>query len=235
MATIAVNTYLDGGTARTAGEAWTMNSGAVLTIRTDTRVHANAPASFTGSLGSNTVTEGGVTWDSTAVRVVPYNTGSGNVPAIGTTVSQGGISGYFLGAYASWAVQATAVGSAMPTSGWLKFREITGGAFAAGALTGIGATATGASRQGWISIAFDAGANLTFPRLGTHIARGDKFFLDNTTGTRGQVFQVPSEGSAVHHSLSPRYGNNRRQRICAALSQHYVNRSRSCSRANYLL
>lgn len=197
MATISTNTYLDGGVARTAGEAWTMDSGAVLTVRTDTRVHANAPASFTGSLGSNTVTEGGVTWDSTAIRVVPYNTGSGNVPAIGTTVSQGGVSGYFLGAYASWAVQATAVGSAMPASGWLKFREVTGGEFSAGAVTGIGATATGASRQGWISIAFDAGANLTFPRLGTHIARGGKFFLDNTTGARGQVFQVPSEGSAV--------------------------------------
>lgn len=116
MATITTNTFLDGGTARTAGEAWTMNSGAVFTIRTDTRVHANAPASFTGSLGSNTVTEGGVTWDSTAIRVVPYNTGSGNVPAIGTTISQGGVSGYFLGAYASWAVQATAVGSAMPAN-----------------------------------------------------------------------------------------------------------------------
>ncbi len=197
MATISTNTYLDGGVARTAGEAWTMNSGAIFTIRTDTRVHANAPASFTGSLGSNTVTEGGVVWDSTAVRVVPYSTGSGNVPAIGTTVSQGGVSGYFLGAYASWAVQATAVGAAMPASGWLKFRELTGGEFAAGALTGIGATATGASRQGWISIAHDAGANLTFPRLGLHQARGGKFFLDNTTGTRGQIFQVPSEGSAV--------------------------------------
>ena len=197
MAIIAVNTYLDGGTARTAGEAWTINSGATFTIRTDTRVHANAPASFTGSLGSITVSEGKVIWDSRNVRVVPYNSGTGNVPAIGTTVTQGGVSGYFLGAYASWAVQATAAGSAMPTSGWLKFRELSGGEFAAGALSGIGASATGASRQGWISIVCDAGANLSFPRLGLHQARGDKFFLDTTTGTRGQVFQVPSEGSTA--------------------------------------
>lgn len=37
MATITTDTFLDGGTARTTGEAWTMNGG-VLTIRTDTRV-----------------------------------------------------------------------------------------------------------------------------------------------------------------------------------------------------
>lgn len=37
MATITTDTYLDGGTARTAGEAWTINSGAKFTIRTDTR------------------------------------------------------------------------------------------------------------------------------------------------------------------------------------------------------
>ena len=46
MATITADTFLDGGTSRTAGEAWTINGGAKLTIRTDTRVHANAPASM---------------------------------------------------------------------------------------------------------------------------------------------------------------------------------------------
>ncbi len=199
MATISLpNTYLDGGTARTAGEAMTINGvGASLIVRTDTRVHANAPASFLGSLGSVTSTEGDLYWDSTVVRIVPYITGTGNVPVIGTTVTQGGVSGYFLGAYASWAVQATAVGSAMPVSGWLKFRELTGGEFASGAFTGIGATATGASRQGWISIVHDAAANLTFPRLGKHQARGGRFFLNDTTGVRGQTFQVPSEGSTA--------------------------------------
>lgn len=198
MATISLPaTYLDSLT-RVAGEAMTINGvGASLIVRTDTRVSYGAPASFTGSLGSVTSNEGDLYWDSTAVRVVPYSSGTGNVPAIGTTVTQGGVSGYFLGAYASWAVQATAVGSAMPASGWLKFRELTGGEFASGALTGIGATATGASRQGWISIVHDSAANLTFTRLGKHQSRGGRFYLDDTTGVRGQVFQVPSEGSAV--------------------------------------
>lgn len=54
MATITTNTFLDGGVARTAGEAMTNNGGS-LTVRTDTRWHANAPASMTGSLGSHTI------------------------------------------------------------------------------------------------------------------------------------------------------------------------------------
>ena len=95
MATITTDTFLDGGTARTAGEAWTCNGGR-LTIRTDSRWHANAPASLTGSLGSVTISStlgGGYTIDGTKVRWMAYDGGSGTVPAIGTTVSSGGASG----------------------------------------------------------------------------------------------------------------------------------------------
>ena len=60
MATITTDTYLDGGTARTAGETWACNGG-VLTIRTDSRWHANAPASMTGSLTSAPSTTIGAT------------------------------------------------------------------------------------------------------------------------------------------------------------------------------
>ena len=54
MATITTPTYLDGGTARTAGEAWTINGGNLI-VRTDTRWHLNAPASMTGALGAVTI------------------------------------------------------------------------------------------------------------------------------------------------------------------------------------
>ncbi len=141
MATLTVDRYLDAA-ACTAGEAMTINSGAILTVRTDYRVHANAPASNLGSLGSVTINEGKLIWNSAAVRWMPYNTGSGNVPAIGTTITQSAVSGYLLGVWAGKTVAQTAVGAAMPTSGFIKFREVTGGAFAVGALTGIGASAT---------------------------------------------------------------------------------------------
>lgn len=193
MATISTSQFLDGGTARTANEAFTINTGAVFTIRTDGRVHANAPGSMTGTLGAITVTEGECFIDATKTRWLAYTGGSGNVPAIGTNITQAGVtSSYLLGVWASMTAAPTAVGVAMPPTGFIKFREVTG-AFAAGALTGIGATASGADVTGWIEIALGA-VDITVPRLGKFKTRGDWFYLDNTTGTRGQTLQVPLNG-----------------------------------------
>lgn len=200
MATITVNTFLDEGTARTAGEAFTMNGG-ILTIRTDTRVHADAPASMTGSLGLTTTSAtlgGGVLIDSTAVRWMPYDTGSGTVPAIGTLITQGGVSGYLLGVWASYTSAPTAVAAAMPVTGYLKFREVTGGAYAVGALTGIGASATAADRQGWIEVVQRQAVANTVPRLGFFRTRGGWFELDQTTsGSANDVIQVPTNGGGA--------------------------------------
>ena len=120
MATITVNQFNDDGTtARTAGEVLTI-SGGVFTQRTDTRWHATAPASMTGTYGGNSITSatlgGGIVIDARNVRWLAYNTGSGNVPAIGTTITQGGVSGYLLGVWSSYTSAPTAVGAAMPTS-----------------------------------------------------------------------------------------------------------------------
>lgn len=194
MATIAVDTFLDGGVARTAGEAWTINSGAKLTIRTDSRVHANAPASMTGSLGSITINEGECIIDARNVRWLAYNTGTGNVPVIGTTISQGGVSGYLLGVWASLTSAPTAAAAAMPATGYIKLREVSGGPFSAGTLTGIGASATGPDVTGWLEVVLDDASNITVPRLGKFTTRGDWFNLDNTNGSRGQIIQVPTNG-----------------------------------------
>lgn len=201
MATITTDTYLDGGVARSAGEAMAIGSGARLTIRTDTRVHANAPASFTGSLGNPTFTDiGGELYiDATAVRWLAYDTGSGNVPAIGTSVTQGGIAGYLLGVWDTLASAPTAVGAAMPANGFIKFREVTGGAFSAGALTGIGASATAADVTGWIECAWDAAVNFVVGRVGKVTTRGDWFYLDDTTGSVGQTIQVPSSSPSTNN------------------------------------
>jgi hypothetical protein len=170
---------------------------ASLTTRTDTRIHANAPASLTGSIGSQTITEGEIIWDGQNIRQVDFDSGTGNVPAIGTSVTQGGVSGYLLGVWASKTVAPTVAGAAMPVSGFIKFREVTGGAFASGALTGIGASATGADVLSWMEIAADAAANFTIPRLGKHSSRGGRFYLGVTDGTVGQQFQIPTNGSTA--------------------------------------
>lgn len=206
MATISVDQYNDDGTtSRTAGEVLTIN-GATYTQRTDTRWHATAPASMTGTYGDilpSASLGGRMVIDATAVRWLAYNSGSGNVPAIGTDITQAGVSAsYLLGVYASLTSAPTAVGNAMPATGYLKFREVTG-AFASGALTGIGASATGADTTGWIEVVMDAaaGTDINIPRLGEFETRGNWFYLDNTDGTTAQVLQVPTNGGgATTHS-----------------------------------
>ena len=188
MAIISTNTYLD-TLVRTAGEAHTLTTGARLTVRTDTRT----PALPLGSLGSLSVTEGEFLIDATKVRWLQISGGSGTC-AIGTTITQGGVSGYFLGYYASYtAAPSTTVGA----TGWIKLREVTGGNYTAGVLGGITASAVGADVTGWLEVVFDDAATLTIPRLGKFTTRGDWFYLANTTGVRGQVLQVPTNGGGV--------------------------------------
>lgn len=199
MATITTDTFLDEGGARTAGEAWTMN-GAILTIRTDTRWHENAPASMTGSIGATTISAtlgGGVLIDATAVREVQFDSGSGNVPAIGTVITQGGASGYLLGVWADLNSAPTVVGNLMPTTGFIKFREVTG-SFSAGVLTGIGASALGADTVSWIEVVQRQAVANTVPRLGFWRTRGNWYTLPQTTnGIAGQIIQIPTNGGGV--------------------------------------
>jgi hypothetical protein len=197
MATITTATVLDEVTTRTAGEAWAINTGGKLTIATDTRWHAKAPASLLGSLGSITVNDGECLIDATKTRWLAITGGSGSL-AIGATISQGGVSGYFLGFWSSLtAVPSLTIGA----TGFIKFRQVTGGTFAAGALTGVSATAAGADVPGWIEVVLDQGATLTVPRLGKWTTRGDWFDLDQTTGVVGQIVQTPTNGGGVGTSV----------------------------------
>lgn len=203
MATITVDQYNDDGTtSRTAGEVLTINGG-TFTQRTDTRWCSGSPASMTGTYSDILVSAtlgGGFTIDATKVRWLAYNSGSSTVPAIGTTVTQGGVSAYLLAVYADLTSAPTAVGAAMPSSGFIKFREVTSGPFTSGALSGIGASATGADVVGWLEVVLDqaAGTDISIPRLGKFISNGDWFYLDDTTGSVGQVLQVPTNGGGAN-------------------------------------
>src|SRR5690606_28849894 len=79
-----------------------------------------------------------------------------------------------------------------------KFREVSGGAFSSGALTGIGASATGADKAGWIEVVMDQAATITVSRKGSgSVTRGDWFYLDDTNGSVGQVLQTPTNGGGA--------------------------------------
>ena len=206
MATITTDTFLDGGTARTAAEVWQMNGG-ILTIRTDTRYHANSPAGMTGSLGNLTISStlgGGVLIDGRNIRELWFNSGTGTVPAIGTIVTQGGVSGYLLGVYLNISQAPSAVGSSMPTEGFMKFREVTGGSFAAGALTGIGASAIEPDRASWLEVVMDQATAITVPRLGFFRTRGTWYELKETTnGTANQLISMPNHGGQAGNPRWP--------------------------------
>lgn len=183
-----------GGSTNATLDSYAISAGSTLLIDTDSYQCANHSAAF-GSLDTVTFSGIGGLLKGTAknVRVIPYNTGSGNVPAIGTTISQGGVSAVFLGVWASWLVEPTASGSAMPASGYIKVKDKTGGDYAAGALSGIGATATGADTQGWIEIRGADTATITVPRIGEVVlGEGEFFEIGTTNGTRGQVMPFPT-------------------------------------------
>jgi len=188
MATVTTPTVLDEVTARTAGETWTINTGGSLTIKTDTRWHAKAPAGMTGSFGNITCSDGELLIDARNVRWLEVTGGSGTL-AIGDTISQGAVSGYFLG---FWSSLTAAPSLTLSGVGFIKFRQVTGGTFSAGALTGATATAAGADVPGWIEVVFDQNTTISVPRLGKFTTRGDWFELESTTGVVGQVVQTPT-------------------------------------------
>lgn len=200
MAIITTDTFLDDGvTARTAGEVWDMNGG-ILTIRTDTRVHSNAPAGMTGTLAAMAISPtlgGGVLIDARNVRQIDFDSGTGNVPAIGTIVSQWAVEWYLLGVYANYTSAPTTPGDPMPTTGFMKFREITGWILTPWALTGIDANCTTAERSSWIEVVRRGATAMTVPRLGFCRTRGDWFMLDNTNGSAGQIIQIPTNGGGA--------------------------------------
>lgn len=187
-----------GGSVNATLDSYAISNGTTLLIDTDSYQCANHGSTF-GSLDTVTFSGSGGTLkiDGTNVRVIPYNTGSGNVPAIGTTISQGGVSATLLGVWSGWQAEPTAVGAAMPASGFIKVKNKTGGSYAAGALTGIGASATGADVVGWIEVRGADTATITVPRIGRFEVTGDWFELGTTTGVRGQVLACPTTATVA--------------------------------------
>lgn len=183
---------LSGGSVNATLDTYDISNGSTLRINTDSwwcAGHSQAAGSldtvsFSGVGGKMQI-------DGTAVRVIPYNTGTGTVPAIGTSITQGGVSGPLLGVWSGWQTDPVAVGGAMPASGYIKVKSVSGGAFASGALSGISATATGPDVVGWIEVLGSA-STIAVPRTSTVEVIGDWFLLGTTNGARGQVLPCPT-------------------------------------------
>lgn len=101
-------------------------------------------------------------WD---LKWIPFDSGSGIVPANGTTISQGSVTATLLGVYELMHDPITLAGATMPTTGYLQVNNISGGSFTSGVLGGISANALGPQlsdyRQGM------TGTRSNSPRVGT--------------------------------------------------------------------
>lgn len=190
-----------GSSSARAGADTVDTNGFDFTIDQDTRYALTGTTSTSfAALTINANKGGDIIVDARYVRLIPYNSGSGNVPAWNTTISQGSASGKLIGVYSALNVATTATGAAMPASGYIKVKAWNGTAYAAGALTGITATATGADVAGWIEVVGDESATITCNRLGTFRVRGAwyEFQGTTTTGTRTTQYQLPTHGSNMY-------------------------------------
>ena len=177
-------------------------SGGKLTIDTDVRYCSNRTAA-TGPLGNVTISStlgGEVHVDGRNVRLIPFTGGSGTVPAIGTVISRAGVSADLLGVWSALNAAPTAVGATMPASGFIKVKNKAGGNFSAGALTGIGANASGADVVGWIEIVGVEAGTMNIPRIGKFTATGEWFDLGVTNGVAGVTYQAPASLANTYYA-----------------------------------
>lgn len=196
MTTFAVstNTNWHSLTGRTGSDVYNIGANVTLTIDGDTRYGPNTtPTTGPFAQLNCTTFNGRIVVDGRNVRLIPYDTGSGNVPAADTVISQGGVTGKLLGVWSALNVAPTAAGSAMPATGYIKVRQKAGGNYAAGALTGIGANATGADIAGWIEIVGTDTGFIQGQDASCHVdILGEWFDLGITSGARNQTMQGPA-------------------------------------------
>ena len=184
---------------RVNGDIYNLNGGYLL-VDCDSRygLGGAAAAAFSNIVGSAAL-GGTIEFNSTKVRLIPYNTGIGNVPAADTVISQGTASGKLIGVYSALNVAPTAAATAMPASGFIKIRAWNSVPYTAIALVGITAMATAADGPGWLEcVGLDA-STATINRLNGFKVLGDYYAFQGTTttGANTGTYQLPTNGSAV--------------------------------------
>jgi len=195
--TLTADTNIDALTAKAGGDTYN-TAGFILTIDQDSRVGTNQTTSTTlGPVTITAATGGKVNIDGSAIWMIPYTGGSGNVPAWNTAITNNGATGKLIGVHSALTAASTATGAAMPATGFIRVKQKSG-TYAAGALTGITATASDAGRVGWIEVVGDDASTITANRLGEVNITGAWYEIGTTNGTSNQTMQIPSNGLLQH-------------------------------------
>lgn len=191
--TLSADTNIDALASKVGGDTYN-TAGFILTIDQDSRVGTNQTTSTTlGPVTVTAATGGKVNIDGTAIWIIPYTGGSGNVPAWNTAITRNTGTGKLIGVHSSLTTASTATGAAMPATGFIRLKQKSGD-YTAGALTGITATASDAGRIGWIEIVGDEASTVTPNRLGEVNITGAWFSLGTTSGASNQTLQIPNNG-----------------------------------------
>jgi hypothetical protein len=191
--TLSTNTNIDALTAKAGDDTYATN-GFTLTVDQDSRTGLNQTTSTT--LGAMTVTAtlgGNINIDGRDVWMIPYTGGSGNVPAWNTAITRGTGTGKLIGVHASLTAASTATGAAMPATGFIRVKQKSG-AYTAGALTGITATASDVGRIGWLEVVGNEAGTINANRLGAVNITGAWYAVGATSGVSNQTMQIPNNG-----------------------------------------
>lgn len=190
---LSANSNIDSLASKAGGDTYDTN-GFILTIDQDSRVGLNQTTSTTlGSITINATKGGNCNIDGTAIWMIPYTGGSGNVPAWNTTITNSTGTGKLIGVHSALTAASAATGAAMPASGFIRVKQKSG-SYSAGALSGITATASDAGRVGWIEIVGDEAATINANRLGAVNITGAWYAIGTTNGSANQTMQIPNNG-----------------------------------------
>jgi hypothetical protein len=188
---------------RVTADVYNVNGGYLL-VDCDSRYGlGGAVAASFGNITLSATLGGTIEFNSTKVRLIPFASGAGTVPAADTVIgTAGGASGKLIGVYSALNVAPTAAAAAMPVTGFIKVRGWNSTTYAtATALTGISATTSAVDGPGWIECVGVDASTCTVNRLNSFKVRGDWYDFQGvtTTGTRTTTYQIPTNGSAVNH------------------------------------
>ncbi|HRY42277.1 MAG TPA: hypothetical protein P5153_17215 [Candidatus Krumholzibacteria bacterium] len=203
MATFTITTAqnIDELTGKAGTDTYNIDGG-TLTIDQNSYFGQNGATGSLGVLGNITISAslgGTVEIDARYVRAIPYDGGSGNVPAYNTVISGGGASGKMIGVVATMQSTPTAVGVAMPATGFILVKQWNGVAYADNtALSGITATVNGTDDVAPLHIVGNEATAraITCTRLGKFRARGTWMYLGTTSGVNSTTYSMPTYGLA---------------------------------------
>lgn len=201
MATFTITTAqnIDELTTKAGRDTYNVNGG-YLTIDQNTLFGDDTGTA--GGMGDITISAslgGTVDIDARKVRQIPYDGGSGNVPAYNTSITAGSATGKLIGVVSTLQTAPTAPGAAMPATGFILIKQWNDIAYADNtAMGGITATVNGTDAVACMFVVGNeaAGRAITCVRLGKFYARGAWYEIGTTTGTSTTNYSYPTYGQS---------------------------------------